>query len=38
MTAWIIIGAVCMTALVVTIPALCLSSRISREEERHGRH
>lgn len=38
MMIYIVIGAVCLTALVVMIPAFCLSSRISREEELHGRH
>ncbi len=36
MTVWILMGAVCITALVVMIPACCLSGKTSREEEKHG--
>ena len=35
MTIWIIMGAVCITSLVVLITALCSPNR---EEEYHGRH
>jgi len=34
MTVYIIIGGICLAALVVLIPACIVSGRISREEER----